>query len=182
VLLIAIAIALAVVGIIVSGDVGGGGGEAVAKGAEIPIKSATDFDPEGTEGEHPDEVELAIDGNPTGSAWTTETYTSGPAVSISGKSGVGLYLDAGKPVRARKIEVRSPDPGWDAEIGAANEPPPDEFSGWQLVGGAEDIAKRETISIDTRGRRYRYYLIWITELAEVSEGYRVEISDARLFS
>jgi eukaryotic-like serine/threonine-protein kinase len=182
VLLIAIAIALAVVGIIVSGDVGGGGGEAVAKGAEIPIKSATDFDPEGTEGEHPDEVELAIDGNPTGSAWTTETYTSGPAVSISGKSGVGLYLDAGKPVRARKIEVRSPDPGWDAEIGAANEPPPDEFSGWQLVGGAEDIGKRETISIDTRGRRYRYYLIWITELAEVSEGYRVEISDARLFS
>jgi eukaryotic-like serine/threonine-protein kinase len=183
VLVLAIAVALAVVAIIVSGDVGGGGGGAKAAGAEIQVRSATDFDPEGTPTteEHADEVELAIDGNPTGSAWTTETYSSGPAVGLSGKAGVGIYLDAGKPVRAEEIEIRSADPGWDAEIGAAGEPPPDEFAGWQLVGGAEDIGTRQTIPIATRGRSYRYYLIWITKLAEVSDGYRVEISDARLF-
>jgi eukaryotic-like serine/threonine-protein kinase len=84
-------------------------------------------------------------------------------------------------VRAKEIEIRSADAGWDAELGAAGEPPPDEFAGWQLVGGAEDIGTRQTIPIDTRGRSYRYYLIWITKLTEVSDGYRVEISDARLF-
>jgi hypothetical protein len=181
VLVLAVAAALAIVGIIVSGDVGGGGGGAKASGAEIQVKSATDFDPEGDGEEHSEEVELPIDGNPTTSAWTTETYTSGPEMELSDKSGVGLYLDAGKPVKASEIEVRSAEGGWNAEIGAASEPP-EAFSGWQLVGGREDIGTRETIPIDTNGRSYRYYLIWITKLAEVTDGYRVEISDARLFS
>ena len=29
-------------------------------------------------GEHPEEVRLAIDGNPTGTSWLTETYTASP--------------------------------------------------------------------------------------------------------
>jgi eukaryotic-like serine/threonine-protein kinase len=178
VLLFAIAAALAVVAIVVSGDVGGGGGGAQAAGARIDVEAGAAFDPDGDGEEHDDEIGLATDGQPLTTAWTTETYLSGPA--LADKPGVGLYLDAGKPVRAREIEIRSPEGGWSAEIGAANQPP-EEFSGWQLVGGAEGIGTRETISIDTNRRSYRYYLIWITNLASVSDGYRVEISDARLF-
>jgi serine/threonine-protein kinase len=179
ILLFAVAVALVVVAVIVSGDVGGGGG-AETDGGRIEVRAATDFDPEGTSGEHGDEVGLAIDGNPTGSAWTTETYNTGPDLALSDKSGVGLYLDSGKQVRADEIEIRSPDPGWDAEIRAANEPPPEDISGWAVVGEAEDIDTRQTIAIDTRGRGYRYYLIWITKLAGDVGDYRVEISDARL--
>src|SRR5699024_6135598 len=57
---------------------GGGGGEPT--GSEVTLTDAKDFDPEGTGGEHPDEVGLAVDGNPT-TAWSTETYNTGPVVA-----------------------------------------------------------------------------------------------------
>src|SRR5436190_774721 len=65
------------------GGGGGGGGGGVASGQEIPIDDAAAFDPDGTGGEHDEDVGLAIDGNPTGTGWSTETYDTGPAVSLS---------------------------------------------------------------------------------------------------
>jgi tRNA A-37 threonylcarbamoyl transferase component Bud32 len=169
--------------VVISGGGGGGGGGVKAK--PIPVASATDFDPEGTGGEHSDEVDLAIDDNPaaTGGAWTTETYESGPALADSGKDGVGIYLDAGRDVSARQVEVRSAEGGWDLKVyGADSEPPPDDVSEWSELGSASDVSTRQTISLDTGSSRYRYYLLWITRLAGSTGDYRVEITDARLFS
>ncbi len=63
--------------------------------------------------EHPDEVEYAIDGDPD-TAWPTETYRISPTLPDTGKSGVGLIVDAGKPATARTVTLRSEDGGWDA--------------------------------------------------------------------
>jgi tRNA A-37 threonylcarbamoyl transferase component Bud32 len=178
------AAAIAAVVVISSGDFfGGGGGEqGEAKAKPIVVQSATDFDPDGDGTEHSEEVGFAIDGNPTSSAWTTETYTTGPTVSKEiGPSGVGLYLDAGNEVRARTLEVRSADPGWDLEVYGAAGAPPEDLDGWTRIGGAVDLNTQQSVPLDTGGQPYRYYLLWITSLAPVDDGYRVEITDAKLF-
>ncbi len=54
----------------------GGGGANKGKGAPIKITSATDYDPEGDGEEVGSKVELAADGDPTGTAWETEHYDS----------------------------------------------------------------------------------------------------------
>ena len=175
--------AVAAVVIISSG--GGGGGGGAKAGSPVSIQSATDFDPEGDGSEHSEEVGLAIDGNPTTTAWTTETYETGPEVIkelVGGPSGVGLYLDAGREVAASSLEVRSEEPGWDLTVYGAPSGPPEELDGWTEIGSQSEIDTHQTVRLDTEGQRYRYYLLWITKLAETGEGYAVEISDARLFS
>ena len=52
--------------------------------------AVTDFDPFGDDSEHPEETALAVDGDPTGTAWSTEAYQG-----VFDKDGVGIYVDAG---------------------------------------------------------------------------------------
>jgi eukaryotic-like serine/threonine-protein kinase len=185
-----LALAGAVIGavaIISSGDFfgGGGAGSEVAKSKPIPISAATDFDPDGDGSEHPEVVDKAIDDNPavTGGAWTTETYTTGPTVTKEvGPSGVGLYLDTGGGTAAKTLEVRSTDGGWDLEVYGAAGSPPEDLDGWTQIGAASGMNTHQTVPLNTGGRRYRYYLLWITKLAGSPGDYKVEITDARLFS
>jgi eukaryotic-like serine/threonine-protein kinase len=152
--------------------------------AELSITDAVDFDPEGTpeQEEHPEEVQFAIDGNPTGTAWTTETYSNGLT-----KSGVGLILDAGEEVTPTELELRTLVPGWTAEIyGSDARRPPEDLASWEsepLSGGPIEIgSKRTRIDLNATSPN-RWFLIWITELAEVADQpgeFRVEISDAKL--
>jgi eukaryotic-like serine/threonine-protein kinase len=175
----------AVAAVILISNHGGGSSIGAKTGSPIEIASATDFDPEGDGSEHPDEVQLAIDGNPTSTAWTTETYETGPEVikeSVGGPGGVGLYLDAGKDVAAKSLEVRSADPGWDLVVYGSSGPPPEDLDGWTQVGRRADMETHQTVDLDSNGKRYRYYLLWITKLASTDSGFAVEISDARLFS
>ena len=55
-------------------DGGGGGGALKDKGSAVAISSATDYDPQGDGEEDPETVSLAVDGNPTGTAWSSEHY------------------------------------------------------------------------------------------------------------
>jgi eukaryotic-like serine/threonine-protein kinase len=179
---LALAAAVVAAVVIIQGGAGGGGGGAKA-GSPIAIQSATDFDPEGDGVEHSEEVQLAIDGNPTTTAWTTETYETGPEVIKDiGPAGVGLYLDAGRDVAASSLEVRSAEPGWDLVVYGSPGSPPEDLDGWTEIGKQTDMDTHQTVDLDTEGKQYRYYLLWITKLASTDEGYAVEISDARLFS
>jgi tRNA A-37 threonylcarbamoyl transferase component Bud32 len=175
-----LAVAVIAVVVIIS-DGGGGGGGGVQGEQRIAVSSATDYDPEGDGDEHSDEVQAAVDGNQT-TAWTTESYVTGPSVEDSGKGGVGLYLDAGKPVAAGSVEVRSTDPGWDLVVYGAADSVPDSLDGWTELGSQSDMKTHETVQLQTNGSKYRYYLLWITKLASTDDGYAVGISDARLFS
>ena len=46
-------------------------------GDEIELSNPVDYDPIGGDGEHPEEVDLAIDGDPE-TFWLTSTYSAGP--------------------------------------------------------------------------------------------------------
>jgi eukaryotic-like serine/threonine-protein kinase len=162
-------------------DLRGDEPNASPSGAEIEITDVDDFDPEGTgEGEHPDEVELATDANPEGTSWLTETYNTAPAMIDNGKSGVGLIVDAGEPVAARNLQIVTEDPGWSGEIYGAAEGPPTDIAGWGEPIGEFEVSETENnVALDTN--ESRYYLIWITTLADNPDGgYFATISNVAL--
>ncbi len=153
-------------------------------GAIVKPSDAMDFDPEGGDGEHSDEVGLAIDGNSTGTAWSTETYDTGPDITAAGKSGVGLIVEVPDAIAAREIQITSPDTNWKGEIFGAADGPPGELSGFGSSLAkftATNDPSGETIVTLNATTKNRYYLIWITQLADDGEGGgSVSISDVRL--
>ena len=150
------------------------------KVVSVKRTSAQDFDPLGDDDEHADQAFLAVDKNPA-TAWTTESYSG---ATLAGKDGVGLYVDAAPGVAATQVEIDTPKPGWEVEIhvapdGSAPDGAPGQAGDWQEVGGGKVKRKRQRFKLRTDGKRYRYYLVWITKLPEGAE--RVEISDVSLF-
>jgi len=142
----------------------------------IAVEGAEDFDPlSDDQTEHSEDVGFAIDGNPQ-TAWTTETYTT----SDFGKAGVGIYLDASKPVKASQLEVRTATPGFPLDVYGATGSPPDSLDAWNgPIGSATSVTKDETVPLDSP-TSFQYYLLWITSPTALEEGYGAEISDARL--
>ena len=182
-LLVALVIAAGTAYFISRGDTGGGGGGGGGGGPsssakQIPLTSATDFDPEGTDGEHPDETGYAIDSDRNGTYWTTETYEDS---EFGGKSGVGIYVDTGEPVSAKSIEIRSPTPGWSVQVYGANDPVPANREDWTPLADSDDVGDTETLDLQTAGASFQYYLVWVTSPVEIDEGYGVSISDIRLY-
>jgi serine/threonine-protein kinase len=158
-----------------------GGPNAVAPqtGSEVELTGAQDFDPEGGDGEHPDEVKLAIDGIPN-TTWQTETYTAGADISASGKSGVGLIVETDEPVEGQSVTVGTTQGGWSADVYAAAGGPPDDLAGWgEPIGSTTDAADQEQIPL-TPTEPAQSYLIWFTTLAEADGGGRIEVSDVSL--
>jgi serine/threonine-protein kinase len=140
--------------------------------------SATDYDPLGDDEEHHSQAPLVVDRD-RGTAWTTEGYSSG--LAGANKAGVGIYLDAKPSVDAVRMEIQSAEPGWKAEIyGATGDRVPESIeTGWTKLGGGTVKSDRQRFQLDAQGKRYRYYLVWITELPPNSS--RVEISELFLF-
>lgn len=162
------------------GGGGGGGGEAPA-GIEVELVGAQDFDPEGTGGEHAEDVDSAFDGD-LGSAWSTEIYQiNSPNLAEAGaKSGVGLIVEAAEPVQATGLSITSAQAGWSADIYAADAGPPVTLQGWgPPVGRVEDAAEDQSVELDVPAPA-RYYLIWITDLTGSPGEYSVEINEVGL--
>jgi serine/threonine protein kinase len=140
----------------------------------LKSKAASDFDPFGGDGEHPAETSAAIDDD-RNSTWSTESYAAG---SLQ-KQGVGLYVDASPGVAARAMELRTPTAGWSGAVYAApSGPPRDGLTGWTKVATLRDVKRSQQVHLDTAGRRFRYYLVWIEQLPP--NGTKVEISDLAL--
>jgi serine/threonine-protein kinase len=157
-----------------------GGGEepksspqSTSGGATIAFQEATDFDPEGGDGEHPDEVGLAVDGDKN-TAWTTETYTAGLQ-----KDGVGLILDAGETVKPTQLDLITDGGGWTYEVyGSKEGTPPTELSGWGSPLTGELTADERSVTADLNATtENRFFLVWITSLPA---GSAAEIFDAEL--
>ncbi len=138
--------------------------------------SASDFDPFGTGGEHPEETSLAVDGDPTGTAWSTESYTG-----TLDKDGVGIYVDAGKEVEVSAVVLRFGEPGEYLEIRSApgESQAPEDLDGWTVIGQASDVGTQ--VRVDTPNTEpSRFYLVWLTKLPESGGDLVAEISDIRL--
>ncbi len=135
--------------------------------------AAMDYDPLGDDGESPDATQNPIDGNPA-TVWDTETYEAG--LAGVDKAGVGLYVDAGQAIKARRLDVVTPSPGFTAAVYAADEPAPDAIEDWTQVAGPVRFAEEQEVALDTGGREFRLYLLWITELPESNKAEVAELT------
>jgi eukaryotic-like serine/threonine-protein kinase len=158
-----------------SGKIEAPAGEAVVSLARA---SASDYDPLGDDDEHHAEAARVVDRD-FDTTWSTESYRDG--LAGASKAGVGIYLDAKPGVDAVRMEIRTPEPGWKAEIyGAAGSHAPASIeSGWTKIGGGTVRSDHQRFKLDTGGKRYRFYLLWITELPPDQP--RVEVSELALF-
>ena len=84
--------------------------------------------------------------------WTTETYNS------FSKSGVGIVLDAGRPVDLDRIEVVTDSPGFTALIRAGDRPD----------GGFVDVSEEQTAN-----NRTVFRLEEARSIATTSSGSRI---------
>jgi hypothetical protein len=163
---------------------GGGGGALKDKGTPVALAEASDYDPQGDGEEDPEAVSLALDGNPTGTAWSSEHYDDDAfaGTKTGPNPGVGLYVVTKATTTPATMMVRG-TPGWDAEIYAAAAGPPEDLSEWgEPVGEATDAKEVEDVELQLDSPA-KYFLIWFTKAApsQDQEGrYRVEISDVKL--
>jgi len=137
--------------------------------------TASDYDPSGDDEEHGEEARLAIDGDAS-TSWPTEEYDTG---SLQ-KDGVGLVLAPAEGVPARGLDLQTSTPGFDMTVYGANSSvvPSSIDSGWTQIASEDAVGREGRIDLDTAGRDFSHYLIWITELP--GDENKVEIQEAQL--
>ena len=80
---------------------------------------------------------------------------------MAGKKGVGVVVDAGRPVTLARITVVTDTPGFKAEIQATNS-----VGGTPEKVSANQVVKSTTrFTIDETAPK-RYFIVWITSFAE----------------
>jgi eukaryotic-like serine/threonine-protein kinase len=122
--------------------------------AGIRVAAVADYDPEGGDGEHPERVRQATDGDPE-TYWTTERYDDFSAT----KSGVGLVLDAGGASPAEMI-VQTSTPGFTARIDAGAR----KGGPFEPVSAEQEVTDSTTFRLEETDARY--FVLWITELPD----------------
>jgi eukaryotic-like serine/threonine-protein kinase len=158
--LVGVGVAALVVALIIAGggadsltrNAGGGDDGSAGSGERIRLIGFSDFDPEGTDGEHPEAVPNAADGD-AGTYWTTETYSS------FDKSGVGIVLDAATDVELSELTLTTDTPGYTAVIEASDQ----SDTGFKTISESQTVESQT--AFDLEGGSYRYYLVWITSLS-----------------
>ena len=113
-----------------------------------------------------DEARLAVDQD-SDTAWTTERYVGNTLNKPTGEPGVGP-LHRRRAVGQRPL-ARDPDAGAGLEDGDLRRDarrPTDEWpsDAWTKLADGTVEKRKQTFKLDTGDRRYRYYLVWITEL------------------
>jgi tRNA A-37 threonylcarbamoyl transferase component Bud32 len=177
---------LLAVHLIGNGTLGNGGAEK-GSGTPVAIASATDYDPEGDGEEVGSKIGLAVDGDPTGTAWETEHYDSETfaGTKTGPDPGVGIYVTTQSAAAPAKMVVRTPTPGWDAQVFAAASEPPAGIAGWgQPVGSVTNASGIAEIDLNVRTPS-RYFLLWFNKASPAADQagrYQVEISDIKLLN
>ena len=122
--------------------------------APVAVTGVGAFDPEGDQSENDSEAALATDGK-LATAWKSERYRRSFA-----KTGVGLVLDAGRPVRANRVVVATETPGYTAEVrvGPSPEGP--------FVAVSKEQATKARTTFALRPRSGRYLMLWITSMPD----------------
>lgn len=151
-----LAVAAIVVGLLALGDDGGGGQAAPL--TPFAVSGVTSYDPYASDqDEHSERAGDATDGDPS-TYWTTEDYRDD---TMAGKKGVGVVVDAGRPVTLARITVVTDTPGFSAEIDATN----------SVGGKPEKVSANQAVQRTTRftideTAPKRYYIVWITHFAD----------------
>ena len=158
-LLAVLGVALLVAGLLALGD-----GKSAVK--PIGLEGVVSYDPFGNDlEEHNERVTYATDRNPT-TYWTTEDYRSFT------KDGVGVVLDAGLPVEAAMMRIRTDTPGFTAQIRGGNR----RTGPFRAISSEKPVAGTTTFDLDPP-MPMRFYVVWITKLA----GSVAHVNEARAF-
>jgi len=151
---------------------GGGGISGVVPtpttGAHLDAVAA--YDPEGDGSEHDEQLDQATDGD-LSTSWETEHYSSEDFGNL--KAGVGLVLDAGRPVDLSTIQLATDTPGFTAEIQAGDS----STGGFSSVSDSDTVGRSTRFSLDVSSPK-RYYVIWITALPPGGEAHVNEVRAA----
>ena len=140
--------------------VGGSPTATVAAPAKTPSSVTIDvagigaYDPAGDGTENDGDARLATDGN-AATAWKSERYRS-----VFAKPGVGLVIDAGRPVKASRVMVVTDTPGFTAQVQAGSAPE----GLFVAVSSTRTLTARTVFAL--KPRRARYLVLWITSMPE----------------
>ena len=146
----------------------------------LPIVGIADFDPEGDGTEHSSEVKRIVDDDPSGSAWSSETYAS---ATFGNKNGVGFYVETDGQVEAGSLALRLSEPG--ASVAVYSAPgelsAPEDLGGWRQVAEQSNLPREAELGLSDAGES-AFYLVWFQRLpaSDAGSGYRVEVSDLKL--
>jgi serine/threonine-protein kinase len=147
-----------VVAVIVFGGSGNGprhpsGGGGTVNG--VTLQGVGNYEPSGPPDKHANTASAATDGNPS-TDWMTQHYFSPAFGGLM--PGLGLVVDAGRSVKLGSLTVRTPTPGFTAQIQAGSSP----------HGPFADDSASQTVSSATtfhlNGATAQYYVVWITQL------------------
>ena len=158
--------------VVLLGGVGHHGGTSggSASGTPVQLQGLSGYDPQGDGVEGNAVASQATDGS-TLTSWSTETYRGPDFAGL--KSGVGLVLAAGGPVKLAHLTLTTPTPGFTAEIQAGDSP-----TGGFTADSSSQTVDGTTKTFDLAGKTATYYVIWITK-PSVN---RVEISEVKATS
>jgi hypothetical protein len=139
---------------------------------QLASDAASDYDPEGNDLEESSEAaNLVLDGI-RNTGWDTESYEAG--FEGANKSGVGLYVDAGRPIPARRLSLLTSTPGFEAAVYASNTVR-GSLRGWLKVSSTETVRERQVFQLDLgQQREFRNYLVWISQLPEGEQKAKIE--------
>jgi serine/threonine-protein kinase len=153
--------------------------------ATIPITDAQDYDPQGGDGEHPDEIGFITDDD-NGTSWSTERYEAG--LEGAPKTGVGFVLETDGGAEASQLTMQTNGGSWRFNVYASDEKqpptdPPVDTAGEDTGSWGDPIATDQTANKNTdvalTPTAARWYLIWITDLNGVPSA---EVFGAQLSS
>jgi hypothetical protein len=131
-------------------------------------------------------VENVIDDNAS-TGWTTNTYRGDPNFGNL-KPGMGILIDLGEAREVSSVRVQMTSAGATVGLLGGAEDPGDSSEGDQaIVDGfsvlAEQVEDADTnIELKTGGEATRFIVVWVTELPQVSDGYKLTISDINVFA
>ncbi len=179
---VAVVLVLAsVLGYLVSRSTGDGGepgpNERTSAVRALPVEVVNDFDPQGEDGENPEEVGRVVDGN-VRTGWTTTTYF-GQAALGGLKDGVGVVLDLGGPRELSSLRIQLAGGATDVSVYASS-PGADEprsLKGLRRIAVLDAAGPDASVSLPS-GLLTRYVVVWLTELPEVEpDNFRGEIRE-----
>lgn len=153
-------------------------GERSAAVETLPVVGIDDLDPQGEDGaENPEEVSLAVDGDPD-TAWRTTTYFN--RADLGGlKDGVGLVLDLGGPREVESLRILLGGSGTSLSVFASSPggEVPTRLRDLQRIASLDDAGSDVTVSFP-EGTFTRRVVVWLTRLPQVEpDRFRGEVRE-----
>ncbi|HTX32993.1 MAG TPA: protein kinase [Solirubrobacteraceae bacterium] len=126
---------------------------------------AQGFNPLGSPTDEAPNANLAID-DELGTFWDTQQYYD----HRLDKAGTGIYVNFGtrspQGTTGSYLQILDATPGFTATIYARHDAPPMRWPdpGWRAVSSPTVVGKSTSIHLTSGDTRYRYFLVWITNL------------------